>query len=222
MKKILSVFILCCLLLALVACSEESSEKNNGSTNSTDSSNPFPDVLTEEFVRSYPEAPASDFKYLKHEDYVEIGDYLGTDPIVIIPEQIDGLPVTELGTWLFANNTPVRAVMIPKTVETLSNLFINNKTVELVVCDGVKDIEYLTFGNCSSLHTLVLGDALQSLDSSVFFNCGSLEALYIPPSVTQIDEEAFLCASTSLTLYGEEGSYIETFAAEHGIPFEAK
>ena len=237
MKKVLCILIAIALMLIMVACGGDSAPDtgNNRETEpvpgaSSDHEDPSgqkaPTVdentpITEEMLRNYPETDASDFEYLIHEDYVEVMDYVGTDPVVVIPAQIEGKPVKELGAWLFANSTPVRGVLIPNTVETLSNLFINNATVELVICDNVKYIKSMTFGNCAALHTVILGDCLQEIGFSAFGSCPSLKMLEIPSGIVQIDKDAFLL-SPSLVLAGEAGSYVETFANENGIPFEAK
>ena len=48
--------------------------------------------------------------------------------------------------------------------------------------------------------------------------CYRLTAIYIPTAVSEIGSAAFE-SRDSLTIYGEEGSYAQTYAAENDIPF---
>ena len=49
--------------------------------------------ITVDDVKNHAETPASDFEYVDHGDSVSIKAYNGSDPIVVIPEQIDGKDV---------------------------------------------------------------------------------------------------------------------------------
>ena len=55
----------------------------------------------------------------------------------------------------------MRAVLIPESVKELEEVFTNNESVELVICEGVIRTLGLTFGNCSNLRQVVLGKNVQ-------------------------------------------------------------
>lgn len=199
---------------------------NSGNANNNDSS-VFEGELTEEALRNYKVAPESDFEYSWDIDAegggISINGYLGNDTVVVIPETIDGQPVTAVSCWDFANDSPVRGVYCPPSVQRIG-AFGNNKTLEIVICEGVEVIEESAFLNCGKLHTVVLGDNLKELGDVAFYNCKSLTELYIAPSLTEITEEIYYYVfyrCDNLTIKGKAGSYIESVCAEQEIPFEA-
>lgn len=243
MKKQISVLILITsLLLALTACTgsqSTASDNTDTSDSSVVSEKPGseapaeevdPDApITEEMVRNHPVAPAEDFSYDITENGVRMGSYKGTDPIVVVPTEIEGKPVTEYYDLAFGNDSPVRAVLIPESVTVLGEVFTNNKTVELVICEGVTKFMGLTFGNCPSLRQVILGKNVQELAGiGTFGACPKLEELHFTAALTKIGSEEFTGKPTtfmncdSLIIYGPAGSFIETFAKENGVPFEVE
>jgi hypothetical protein len=44
-------------------------------------------------------SPGGDFKYELHENSITITEYTGTNPVVIIPAEIEGYPVTQIGKY---------------------------------------------------------------------------------------------------------------------------
>lgn len=243
MKRVCILSLILALLLSFVACGSgsddervddnkttQSAEKDPDNTQKKDDDDDKPSVfggdVTEEAVRNYKVADESDFKYEEADGGIRISEYLGNDTIVVIPETIEGKAVVEIAPFTFANDEEpdVKGVLIPAGVKELSSTFGNNKSVEVVICEGAEKILDNTFINCPKLHTVILGNALNELGNCAFGACGSLTELYIAPTLTGIDEE-YSCmvfyGSTKLTIKGEAGSYIETLCEQEGIPFEA-
>jgi hypothetical protein len=100
--------------------------------------------------------------------------------------------------------------------------------VKVVLNNGLENIGENTFGQCSSLHhiiipssvttigdgaftncvslaTIVLNNGLQRIGVSAFNNCTSLRHIIIPPSVTTIDVYAFLGCINLETVVLHEG-----------------
>lgn len=100
--------------------------------------------------------------------------------------------------------------------------------LEIVVWDSAKDVGFDLFGACCNLRTVIFGDDLRNLCETAFFGCVNLESLYIGPQITEfipskpLDPKNPFSDCDNLTIYGQAGSYIETFCAENGIPFVAK
>ena len=82
----------------------------------------------------------------------------------------------------------------------------------------VTRIGELTFGLCSSLTSITIPNSVTYIEAAAFSDCTNLKSIIIPSSVTFIDPEAFW-ECPSLTIYGESGSYAETYAKENGINF---
>lgn len=62
----------------------------------------------------------SDFTYTSSTSGVTITGYTGTSPIVKVPEQINGQTVVSIASSAFANNTNIRSINIPDTVENIA------------------------------------------------------------------------------------------------------
>ena len=235
-KTVFALILMFSLLLALTACGGDKTPatENPGNSDSpvttdepgseapSDTADPNA-AITEEMVRSHAVAPAADFVYDITDNGVKIGGYNGSDTIVVIPEEIEGKPVTEFYDFVFANDSPVRAVLIPESVKTLGQVFINSEKIELVICEGVTKLAGLTFGNCSNLRNVVLGEDLQEIVGlGAFADCPKLEEVHFTNNLTQIESEYTFDGCENLTIYAPTGSYAETFANENNIPFKAE
>lgn len=63
---------------------------------------------------------------------------------------------------------------------------------DIVIPEGVKEIQWSAFGNCSNLKSVRLPDSLETLASNAFACCGSLERIVIPEGVTNIEQFCFI------------------------------
>lgn len=92
----------------------------------------------------------------------------------------------------------------------------NGKTGDLAIPQTVTAIsEHAFYG--SKLTVIALPDTMESI-SSIFHWNDNLFGIIFPDSVTDIGEWIF-DGCQNLTIYGNEGSYAETYALEHNIPF---
>lgn len=182
--------------------------------------------ITEEILRDYPETPVSEFEYSSSTDYdgILIKSYNGDNDIVVIPEEIDGRPVVDISEYCFANSSKVRAVIIPKTVIEIGELFTNNENIEIVIAEGVEIVGEATFLNCTSLHTVKLSEKITEIRKTAFANCSELTKLRIPATAKLDNDDlySFFLGCNKLTIYGEKGSQIEQIANTVGIPFVAE
>ena len=144
----------------------------------------------------------------------------------MIPDKIAGKPVVELKTYLFANESSVKGVYVPNSVKKLKYTFINNDDIQVVICEGVEELSNAVAMNCASLHTLVLGDNLSEMGEYSVAVCPKLTEVYISSKVTNIaqnyDSYDVFFDCPMLTIKGEKGSFIETYANENGLKFEAE
>lgn len=70
--------------------------------------------------------------------------------------------------------------------------FKNNKEIKHVVIeDGVTDIGYCAFGDCSNLKDITIADSVTNIGKLAFKNCSSLENIIIPNSVEVINSYTF-------------------------------
>ena len=89
---------------------------------------------------------------------------------VTVPAEIDGLPVTKIGTRAFRFNFTVTRIVLP---------------------DSVTEIGSEAFKECTKLKSVVLPEKLKSLPESMFLECTELESVNIPAGVEHIGDMAF-------------------------------
>ena len=113
------------------------------------------DDITMDDLKNHEETPGEDFKYRdKSNGEAVIKEYTGDDPIVVIPNEIDGKKVVDFGK-IFTNDKDIVAVKVGDNVEEIA--------------DGA-------FTNCDNLKYVILGKNVKKFNDN---NVGGkkLEAL---------------------------------------------
>lgn len=182
------------------------------------------DEITMDDLMSHDETPAEDFEFNDGRDDIIIDKYVGKDPIVVIPDEIDGKKVVGFESAFSLNNNIVAVKIGNNVQEVEKSAFSGCKKLKYVVMgDSVKTIGGRMFAQ-TNLQELVLNDGVQKIgqdDSNNVFappssNCGM--DLKIPESVTELHVSEF-------NLIGKSGSYAEQYANEHadaGVTFTAE
>ena len=113
-------------------------------------------------------------------------------------------------------------VTIPDSVKTIQGgaFWWCRGLKNITIPNSVTTIEYRAFAECTGLTSVTIPNSVTTLGAWVFENCINLTSVTIPSSVTYIDSNPFIGCS-KVTVHGETGSYIETYAKENGIPFVA-
>ncbi|MBR5515324.1 MAG: leucine-rich repeat protein, partial [Clostridia bacterium] len=125
-----------------------------------------------------------------------------------------------IADYAFSGESSIRDLYIPPSVRGIGyGAFYNCKFLNSVnIPDGIETLYGALFYNCSALKTLSIPDSVTAIHSNVFTNCTSLTRVTIPASVTSIADNAFN-NTPKLTIYCYKGSYAETYAIEHSIPY---
>ena len=159
------------------------------------------------------------FQYTIENNEVTITGYNGEATDVIIPDYIEGIPVTgigkgafyetgvisvqipdgitKIGAYVFAFCTKLQSISLPDSVTELGEKqFWGCKALEKVVLPaGIKEIEDYLFAFCHGLKEVVLPDTVEVISQYAFYECTSLDNINIPGSVTTIGEMAFMSCS---------------------------
>ena len=176
---------------------------------------------------------------------IALSGYEGSETQLVVPEtigertliSIDGYAfygnstVTEIdlsqatglsaiGEGAFCECSSLKNAVIPSSVNSISEMaFQDCSLLEIVQFDAtVNKINRQMFMRCSALTEFTVPETVNAILDYAFANCSALERIVIPSSVTSISDVAFLNDS-NLTIYGFEGSYAQTYAQEHNIPF---
>ena len=96
---------------------------------------------------------------------VRILKYNGSAKSVVIPAEIEGLPVKEIGRDAFRGNETLKRVTIP---------------------DSVQVIYASAFNGCTALESVTLGNSVQEIGIAAFYGCTALQNLAIPDSLQKI------------------------------------
>ncbi len=176
------------------------------------------DDITMDDLKNHEETPAEDFKYRdKSNGEAVIKEYTGDDPIVVIPNEIDGKKVVDFGKT-FTNNKDIVAIKIGDNIEEVAEGALTN-------CDNLK---YIVFGkNVKTINNGLLGgqkieqvelnDGLEKLGCSPS-GVGLLSKIdiSIPESVTEI------CFSGAKTMIVKAGSSAEAYAKENNMDYRVE
>ncbi|MBR5011076.1 MAG: leucine-rich repeat domain-containing protein [Clostridia bacterium] len=117
-----------------------------------------------------------------------------------IPSNIDGHPVTAVGSQAFQGDKTLKCVTFEGGIKTVnSSAFVGCTYLTKVDLGGdVRLIGDSAFDGCIVLCEVVGIEKLEYIDDFAFAQCASLSFLEIPESVTHIGEQAFF-GCTSLT-----------------------
>ena len=136
------------------------------------------------------------YKYTELDDgTIKIVSYIGdseTDSgILDIPSDINGKPVTVLGSYSFSGRRWLTGIHIPNTVKVIESYALqSNKFKSLVIPDSVVSIGEYAFTE-SDLEYIQLSKNLETLDKYAFARCYKLKAIDIPESVQTIGSSVF-------------------------------
>ena len=194
--------------------SQKDTSSSDKSDNKNDTSYKTADEITMDDLMSHDETPAEDFEFNDSTDNIIIEKYVGKDPIVVIPDEIDG-----------------------KKVVGFHDTFSHDKNIIAVrIGNNITEIDRDAFGNAENLKYLVLGESVKSIDGGNFFGT-NLKELILNDGLERIGEDEFtyivdppldnsgmdLKIPESVTelhvsdfnLIGKPGSYAEQYANEH-------
>lgn len=116
----------------------------------------------------------------------------------VVPSEIDGCPVTEIGTLAFAFSGDLGRVVLPKTVRKIgeSAFYGCSSLVNVNIPYGVSEIGTTAFKNCVSLKRVIIPSSVTRIEGETFIHCESLESVSLSGSLKIIGERAFaFCGS---------------------------
>ena len=133
--------------------SQKDTSSSDKSDDKNDTSYKSADEITMDDLMSHDETPAEDFEFNDSTDNIIIEKYVGKDPIVVIPDEIDGKKVVGFS-------------------------FMNDKNIVAVrIGDNIREIDQNAFGNAENLKYLVLGKSVKSIDGYNFYGTNLKELI---------------------------------------------
>lgn len=144
-------------------------------------------------VHSEKDTLHGEFYYRTDGDRACITRYLGGGTNVVIPDQLDGYEVGEIGDRAFESCEDIVSVEIPLTVTKIGKHAFGKcgRLESIVIPDSVTEIGSRAFISCESLKDVKLSKNISKIEESVFWECGSLTEVKIPEGVKEICFGAF-------------------------------
>lgn len=240
MNKIKMTIITLGLVLSLVACGNNNETKNentngtttqeskseNGSNEDTqkeDGGNQTTGEISYDSLMAMEPSPAEDFNVQKNQDGGQtITAYVGKQEMVYVPDEIDGLPVTEITEYTFANNQTPKAIRLGDNIKKINfGSFGTNTTIEIFVAGkGLEIIGDSAFIGAEALKEVHLNEGLKEIEQLAFSQTKSLKEITIPESVEKIGTGIFHFGDKGLVIKGKAGSKAEEIAKEGELTFE--
>lgn len=175
------------------------------------------------YAYTIPNTDATDnsaFTYVNHGDSIEITGFDNSVSDVVIPSEIEGLPVTAISVGAFYLSA-ITSIEIPNTVTSIDEMaFLGCTSLKSVkLSTGVAKIDKNAFGSCSALQEIQvakdnpnfssLNGVLYSKkqDTLVIYPAAKTDAAYIIPS-----------GVTSVAMYAfSENPYLETLTIPNSL-----
>ena len=128
------------------------------------------------------------FSYVTNNGTITITKFTGPGGVVVIPDTINGLPVTSIGATAFYQSFNLTNVTIPDSVTSIgSNAFYNcTGLISVTIGTNVASIGDWAFGQCTSLAQFTIPASVTTIGELAFFYCTNLDNITIPDSVTTI------------------------------------
>lgn len=128
-----------------------------------------------------------DFEYELTEDGngIRLTKYIGKSSKIRIPDEIDDMPVVELGKTFFESGyyDDYGYWRSNKFDELIEVVYIPDSVEKICKFEGFKKLKYIK-----------LPEKLKEIPTDGFASCYSLEEIYIPDSVRSIGRNAFMCS----------------------------
>ncbi len=155
-----------------------------------------------------------DFKWSENNGEIEITGYKGTGTSIVIPEQIDGMPVRSIARWAFENVPDVESMTVPDSVYRIySQNFYNSKwyknlpdgpvylgnvlhsykgtaPASFKVKEGTVSISGAAFSGDTELTSIELPESLLYIDIYAFSGSG-LQSVTLPSKVYEMGFQVF-------------------------------
>ena len=134
------------------------------------------------------------FLYHLNGNVVVITGYNGEGVDVIIPEEINGYSVTEIGSRAFSDCSNIKSIVLPKSIQIVGSYAFSNcdslESVDMEENGGICEVVFESgaFSECPKLSQVNFSSDVSSLGEYLFSNCRSLSVLQLPENVKVLGE----------------------------------
>lgn len=175
------------------------------------------------YAYTIPNTDATDnsaFAYVNHGDSIEITGFDNSVSDVVIPSEIEGLPVTAISVGAFYLST-ITSIEVPDSVTSIGEMaFLGCTSLKSVkLSTGVAKIDKNAFGSCSALRKVQVAKDnpnFSSLDGVLYSK--AQDTLVIYPAAKTDAAYTIPGGVTSVAMYAfSENPYLETIAIPNSL-----
>ncbi len=165
------------------------------------------EIKVEHIKLSYEQAIEQGWHFRrKSRKRIRITNYTGSEKKIIVPSEIDGHIVNELGKSAFYKSD-IESIEIPDTIKKIGDNCVRESNVEIIrIAEGIRIIPNCFAFGCKNLKEVKLPTTLFTIKSCAFESCPNLTYINIPSSCFSIERYAFARTGLKGFAYHENGS----------------
>ena len=135
-----------------------------------------------------PAVVQAQYNYTTNNNQIRITRYTGSDSVLIIPNAINGLPVTAIGDFAFQYRTGLTSVAVPDSVTTIGAVAFLECTglTSVTIPNSVTSIGERAFQYCDGLTSVTIPNSVTTIGGGAFYGCTKLTSVTIGNRVTTI------------------------------------
>lgn len=125
--------------------------------------------------------------YASNGTQIRINGYEGTNPELVIPSEIDGVPVTMIAEGAFKDNAVLVSVTLPDTItEIKDETFSGCKNLAYInLPSGLVSVGRWAFNGCYKLSSIELPEGVTTLSNAAFQRAEGLTGIFVIPSTVK-------------------------------------
>lgn len=204
MKKLLITTLAMLMILGLfTACGNAPEEELPQNTETPSAATVDPSAL---HLTAEEDEPANGFLWAHNYSEITITGYVGASNDIVIPETINGKPVTTIRKEAFSGFSAMKSLVVPGSIKTMDSAFKRCTSLTSVTLgEGIESMNY-AFQECTALTEIVLPNSIVEMNSA-FVGCTALVEVEIPEGVTSVRAAFNNCTSLKRLVIPESAVY---------------